>query len=921
MALPQGYIVFRVDVIDDEGDTSFDEVVITVASAASGGDVVPFAYAGTDLILNPSTTTAIIDGRGNDPDGGAVTYQWVQLDGPSSAINGVSDVADLTLDGLVEGEYRFRLSVTDDEGNTISDDVDVSIQLPGDIWLEAECATSGFLWSEVDDANVSNGKYLVSPDGENFQTAPTNDFSWVSFDFMAEAGSYSLYGLVNAPGIDSDSFWVRINNGQWINWNGLTQANGFIWNQLYDSNDNGAIVTLVLESGSNRIDFANREAGVSLDKIYLTKSGDAPNGLGGKDFTCTAPKIRAYFNNQLNLSKSYGGSVDVILEALENDTAGAIESVEYLLDTTTLFTYTAPFTVSGEGLHRLSVTATNINGNVSRRSYEFIIEPMTGARLEMENMTKVPGTDRGFPADDYYSFHRTENPGATLIHDANTMRLNNTGSVDLIVSQIDISNTDRFSYILRDEQGSRIALPITVMPGSYADLDITFIANSPVKGLIKETIAIVSNADNSYENHATLHGTFMLLPENVNEISAEQVLKVFGFQTNMLSLVNDQGTIVPPNRVLNNPRLNFPIASNIDAGYEGDLILADSFVQANPNKPVIGMQLAAFHGPVSDNARLKEVDGVNTVAGMSYNHGLRSYQTIFPTLFGNINSKSAATINEPFAIEIGRYPTTGGVNAAGDRPDLLGARVYKVRDHNGQVIPNEYIVLQDFVQSGCNENSPTGSCDWNDNIHYFINIRPSGTPKAAPVPDIVKNTNESFGLDLNDFFNTGHPGNTLTYSGTTSDGNSLPNWMGLNSLTGEFSGKTLDNPGSYTVLFNGIDPNGFTAVTSLIITVLENGTTVVAKSIDPATPLNNLTLYPNPASISTTLGFDMPTQVERIQVFDVSGRLVKTIKGGLVDRNGTPIDVHELPTGTYYINTRDSSGQEFKQQMLIMRNK
>ncbi|CAN0600893.1 unnamed protein product, partial [Ectocarpus sp. 12 AP-2014] len=84
-------------------------------------------------------------------------------------------------------------------------------------------------------------------------------------------------------------------------------------------------------------------------------------------------------------------------------------------------------------------------------------------------------------------------------------------------------------------------------------------------------------------------------------------------------------------------------------------------------------------------------------------------------------------------------------------------------------------------------------------------------------------------------------------------------------------------------------------------------------------PLNNMILYPNPANVSTTLSFDIPTTVKTIQIFDVTGRLVRTIKGGLIDEKGATVDVQEMPTGVYFVKTTNNSGTVFQQQMLIRR--
>ncbi len=99
----------------------------------------------------------------------------------------------------------------------------------------------------------------------------------------------------------------------------------------------------------------------------------------------------------------------------------------------------------------------------------------------------------------------------------------------------------------------------------------------------------------------------------------------------------------------------------------------------------------------------------------------------------------------------------------------------------------------------------------------------------------------------------------------------------------------------------------------LIITA--GGNTSTAKT----GPVNNMVLYPNPANIETTLSFELPTTVGTIQVFDVTGRLVRTIEGGKIDERGAPVNVQEMPAGVYFVKTTDTSGTQFQQQMLIKR--
>ncbi|TVZ14963.1 BspA family leucine-rich repeat surface protein [Maribacter sp. MAR_2009_72] len=112
---------------------------------------------------------------------------------------------------------------------------------------------------------------------------------------------------------------------------------------------------------------------------------------------------------------------------------------------------------------------------------------------------------------------------------------------------------------------------------------------------------------------------------------------------------------------------------------------------------------------------------------------------------------------------------------------------------------------------------------------------------------------------------------------------------------------------------------GIALYDNLRIVKLGDEPDITAKNNEIVQPVNGLRLYPNPANIETTISFDQPTTVGTIQVFDVMGRLVRTIKGGLIDTNGSLVNVQEMPTGTYFVKTIDESGMEFQQQMLIER--
>ena len=124
--LAEGSYIFRLTVTDDENDTAFDEVTVTVAAAANS-DQDPIVGAGTDQNITLPANSITLNGSGSDPDGGNVSFLWTQTSGPNTASLSGDTTADLTANGLVEGSYVFRLTVTDNESDTVFDEVTVNI--------------------------------------------------------------------------------------------------------------------------------------------------------------------------------------------------------------------------------------------------------------------------------------------------------------------------------------------------------------------------------------------------------------------------------------------------------------------------------------------------------------------------------------------------------------------------------------------------------------------------------------------------------------------------------------------------------------------------------------------------------------------------------------------------------------------------
>lgn len=87
----------------------------------------PTASAGPDAEITLPVDNVVLRGSGNDNDGTIVNYNWSKVNGgPASITAPGSPVTAVT--GLTEGDYTFRLTVTDDKGATASDDCTVTVK-------------------------------------------------------------------------------------------------------------------------------------------------------------------------------------------------------------------------------------------------------------------------------------------------------------------------------------------------------------------------------------------------------------------------------------------------------------------------------------------------------------------------------------------------------------------------------------------------------------------------------------------------------------------------------------------------------------------------------------------------------------------------------------------------------------------------
>lgn len=141
-----------------------------------------------------------------------------------------------------------------------------------EIYMEAENAIVGSEWSVLESELASGGKYIVSETISNVSQPPSDTSRIAVFNFQAIPGTYKIWIRMRHPdSIEDDSFWLRINGGDWIRWNMIAynqSADEFHW----DVNDE----TFSLLPGSNILEVGIRENGSELDMLFIANSGSIP---------------------------------------------------------------------------------------------------------------------------------------------------------------------------------------------------------------------------------------------------------------------------------------------------------------------------------------------------------------------------------------------------------------------------------------------------------------------------------------------------------------------------------------------------------------------------------------------------------------------------------------------------------------------
>lgn len=122
-----GKYQFQLTVVDNRANWTKDTITVTVGNTIIANKP-PVAAAGSDISITLPVNSVMLDGTASkDPDGSITGIQWSLVGGPSNPpiLRPASLVTDVT--DLIEGDYSFRLIVSDDKGLKDTDVVKVTV--------------------------------------------------------------------------------------------------------------------------------------------------------------------------------------------------------------------------------------------------------------------------------------------------------------------------------------------------------------------------------------------------------------------------------------------------------------------------------------------------------------------------------------------------------------------------------------------------------------------------------------------------------------------------------------------------------------------------------------------------------------------------------------------------------------------------
>lgn len=215
----------------------------------------PVSHAGADQVITLPTSSVTMAGSGTDPDGTIASFLWTKISGPAATITN-SALANTTITGLVQGIYQFQLTVTDNQGATATDVMQVTVnQAPNQLPTANAGADKNITLPTSSVTQVGSGS---DPDGTIVSYLWTKISGPASFTIVSASQPTTVINNLSA-GIYT--FNLRV-----------TDNSGAIANDQFTITVNAANVPPTANAGSNQ------SITLPTNSVNLSGSGNDPDG-------------------------------------------------------------------------------------------------------------------------------------------------------------------------------------------------------------------------------------------------------------------------------------------------------------------------------------------------------------------------------------------------------------------------------------------------------------------------------------------------------------------------------------------------------------------------------------------------------------------------------------------------------------------
>lgn len=123
--------------------------------------------------------------------------------------------------------------------------------------------------------DAQGGQYVVVPLGPGRNDDPEAlgvGRILVPFSTPAPA-TFHVFARARCPDIESNSYWVRVDDGPWFRWNDINLENEGVWRweAVHDSDNASQRVEFAVGAGNHVLELRMREAGTQIDALLLTR--------------------------------------------------------------------------------------------------------------------------------------------------------------------------------------------------------------------------------------------------------------------------------------------------------------------------------------------------------------------------------------------------------------------------------------------------------------------------------------------------------------------------------------------------------------------------------------------------------------------------------------------------------------------------